>query len=413
MRSPRWWVLGLALAVALPALVGHRGSARAAQLAGRVATQDSGRNACSSMIAPGRPLKRVRTTFVQLPAPPFGVSTTSNGEWVFVDEIDRIAVFSEARFVPRQVRTVRMPGGAAGNSLTPDGRYLLVADGGGGATVVDVARAESGRGNAVLGTLEHPGRGRGATEVTTSRDGTYAFVSVESGDRIAVYDLHAALKSGFRSSFYVGSVPLGDGPVGMAASPDDRWLYATSELARRGIPAGEGTLSVINVAKAERLPAHAVVSIVRARCSPVRVVVSSDGQTVWVTARGSNQLLAFSAQNLRARPARALLAAVRVGAAPVGLAFVDRGRAMIVADSGRSRAKGAHPALTVVSVAAALAHRQAVIGSIRAGSFPREMALVPKHRVLLVGNFASQQLEAVAINSRSPFPATRRHASQR
>jgi 6-phosphogluconolactonase (cycloisomerase 2 family) len=118
--------------------------------------------------------------------------------------------------------------------------------------------------------------------------------------------------------------------------------------------------------------------------------VSSDGRVVWVTARGSDQLLAFAATKLRSDPARALLDAVRVGRGPVGLALLADGRQVIVADRAQSR-------LTVVSTAAALAHRPAAIGTIPAGSQPREMTLEPNGNTLLVGNFSSDQLEAVDV----------------
>ena len=169
-------------------------------------------------------------------------------------------------------------------------------------------------------------------------------------------------------------------------------------LARVQEPAGgQGTLSVISLSKAERDPAHAVVSTVAAHCSPVRVIVASDGSVVWLTARESDQLLAFSATKLTSEPRHALLAAVRVGEAPVGLALVDSGREIAVADSNRFATPGAHAALTVVSTTAALAHHAAILGNLPTGTFPREMALEPNANTLLVGNFNSDQLEAVAI----------------
>jgi DNA-binding beta-propeller fold protein YncE len=311
---------------------------------------------------------------------PFGVATTTDGGWSFVDLIGgHVALFSDAGFAPRAVRTIALPRGAdaVGNSLTRDGRYLLVADSGGGATVLSVARAEAGAEHAVLGTLAEPGRRRvvGAIEVASSPDGRYAFVSIEGGselggEAVAVYDLHAALDDGFRTSSYLGSVPLGRGVVGLAVSPDGRWLYATSEVAASSSPGGTGLLSVISLTDAERHPARALVASVPADCQPVRVAVSSDGTVVWVTARGSDQLLAFSARGLHSDPAQALLAAVRVGEAPVGLALIADGREVIVADR-------AQDGLTVVSAAAALAHRPAVLGTIPAGTQPREVALEP------------------------------------
>jgi predicted alpha/beta-hydrolase family hydrolase len=52
----------------------------------------------------------------------------------------------------------------------------------------------------------------------------------------------------------------------------------------------------------------------------------------------------------------------------------------------------------MVSVAAALAGRPALLGYLRAGSFSREMALEPDGGTLLVGNYGSDQLEAVSIS---------------
>jgi len=53
---------------------------------------------------------------------------------------------------------------------------------------------------------------------------------------------------------------------------------------------------------------------VAAGCQPVRVAVSPDGRTVWVTALQSDALLGFSAAGLLGDPSRALQAVVRVGA---------------------------------------------------------------------------------------------------
>jgi DNA-binding beta-propeller fold protein YncE len=228
---------------------------------------------------------------------------------------------------------------------------------------VSVARAETGASHAVLGMLAEPGpqgHGGGAIEATSSPDGHYAFVSIENGDAVAVYDLQAALADRFHKSSFLGSVPLGRAVVGMAVSPDGRWLYATSELAAPGprTRGFEGTLSVISLAEAERHPARAVLANIPAHCSPVRVAVSTDGSTVWVTARESDELLAFSAKKLLTDPAHALLAAVRVGEAPVGLTLLADGGEIVVADSNRFAALGAHSGLSVVSVAAALAHRR-------------------------------------------------------
>jgi hypothetical protein len=53
----------------------------------------------------------------------------------------------------------------------------------------------------------------------------------------------------------------------------------------------------------------------------------------------------------------------------------------------------------VVNVAAAVAGRPALAGYLPAGGFPRQMALEPDGRTLLVTNFASGQLELVRVAS--------------
>ena len=286
-------------------------------------------------------LARAAPVFVRTAGSPFGVAVTTDDRYAFVAGIDGgIGVYALAGGHLRRVRTVAA-GEAVGVSLTRDGRYLLAADGETGAEVIDVAHAEQGSPAAVLGDLTVMAARRrfgGAIEVASSADGRFAFVSEDGGGRIAVYDLRAALRDHRFGSAYVGSIPVGVAPVGLAVSPDGRWLYSTSEDGARGRP-NDGLLAVIDVRTAERDPAHAVVARVVAHCSPVRVVVSADGRRVWVTARESDQLLAFSAARLRSDPARSLEAVVRVGEAPVGLALVDRGRdgELLVGNFGSSR----------------------------------------------------------------------------
>lgn len=292
--------------------------------------------------------------------------------------------------------SVTAPGAQmAGETLTSGGRYLLAASDR-GAVVIDVAAAEQGRPHAVLGTLAAP-RGVGAIEVAVTHDSRLAFVSLEYSDDIAVFSLRRALASGFGPADYLGAIPAGQAVVGLALSPDGQWLYATSELARGARLArnAQGSLAVISVRRAATDPARSVVSTVAAGCQPVRVITSADGAVAWVTARASDALLGFSTALLRSHPARSLVARAGVGEAPVGLALVDNGRQIVVADSNRFQAPGATSSLAVVRVGDALAGRPALAGLLQAGQFPREMTAAPGGRTLLVTCFGSGQLELV------------------
>jgi hypothetical protein len=71
----------------------------------------------------------------------------------------------------------------------------------------------------------------------------------------------------------------------------------------------------------------------------------------------------------------------------------------VVADSNRFAAGAADSSLAVVDATAAFAGKPALLGYLPAGRFPREMALEPGGKVLLVTNYASGQLEAVNVAS--------------
>jgi DNA-binding beta-propeller fold protein YncE len=155
-----------------------------------------------------------------------------------------------------------------------------------------------------------------------------------------------------------------------------------------------GTLTLIDLRRAETDPAHSVVATVDAGCQPVRVITAANGTQVWVTARASDDVLCFAAARLISDPSHALVAVVRVGEAPVGLTAVRDGTLIVVADSNRFSAQGAHADLSVISVADALHGRPALVGDIPAGLFPRDMTSAPNGTVL-VSNFNSSQVEAV------------------
>jgi DNA-binding beta-propeller fold protein YncE len=344
-----------------------------------------------------------------VPSAPFGVITSPDGRWVFVSDSSGITVLRAGAAAPAVAESVSLPGGqpGLGEALTPDGRYLLVAAGGETA-VLNVARLEAGSARAVVGSLPAPG---GAIEVATSADGHYLFTSLEGTGAVQVSDLARALSAGFSArGVSAGRVPAEFAPVGEAVSPDGRWLYATSEA----VPAAgasqrpvtgrlcpgdpdslPGVVRVIGIAAAERDPATAVRATAAAGASPVRVVLSPGAAVAWVTARGSDALLGFATSRLTsARPA--LVADVPVGSAPVGVVLIDGGRLAVVADSNRFAGRGPQW-LSVVSIRDALLGRPALVGQIRAGSFPRQFALSPDGQTLYVTNFASSQLETIRV----------------
>jgi DNA-binding beta-propeller fold protein YncE len=366
-------------------------------LIGPAAVASHGAPGCTTATKSALALPGSATAMMPAPAQsnPFGVAVTADGRWGFASWGTSLAVLRlSTGHAPTLVRTISLPQAGVGVALSLDDRLLLIAAGSAGAVVVSVPAAEEGSQQAVLGTLTSP-IGSGAIEVAVSRDGRYAFVSMETSDQIAVFNLAKAVAAQFGTGTYVGSIPTQVAPVGLAVSPDGRWLYSTSE--GQTATDQDGTVAVISVARAEHDPPGAVIDRVTAGCQPVRVTTSADGRVVWVTARASDALLAFSASRLRSDPARALLADVAVGEAPVGLALARHGSLIIVADSNRFSAAGQTASLAVVDVADALASKPALLGYLPAGRFPRDVASDPDGGTVLVANYASNQLETVSV----------------
>jgi len=370
---------------------------------------------CVTASSAGPRLTGIRPQFVTLTGMPFAVAVTGDGRWSFVSTgVGRsIEVLrAGAGLAPVLAHRVMVPAAVHGEALSADGRYLLAASGS-GAVVLRVTRAERGRAGSVLGTLRSPG-GAGAVEVALSPDGRFAFVTLQGSGTLAVFNLAAALASGLRDSGFVGTVRLGVSPIGVTMSRNGQWLYVTTQ--KRNPQADQGTLSVINVHRAESDPAASVQSTAPAGCDPGRVITTSGGSTVWVTARASNALLAFSAARLLSDPGRALVARVQVGQAPIGLAMLPGDQRILVANSGvhqtgqarQTSQPGQTPqssqaSLAVIDARAALAGRPALVGVIGAGLLPREFAVVPGGRTALVTNSASHQLEAVNVSALGLF----------
>ena len=90
--------------------------------------------------------------------------------------------------------------------------------------------------------------------------------------------------------------------------------------------------------------------------------MSADNQVVWVTARGSDALLGFSATKLRTDPRHALVAKVLVGEVPLGEALVDHGTKIVIADSNLKKLAGVPSNVAVVSTADALNGKRCAAG---------------------------------------------------
>ncbi|HET9898077.1 MAG TPA: serine/threonine-protein kinase [Streptosporangiaceae bacterium] len=334
---------------------------------------------------------------------PFGILTSQDGKFVFAITRTTLQVLSRGpglSLTTAHNYVIAASGRqAAGATMTHDGKYLLVAAGS-GVTVLSAASAEAGAGP-IVGTLTDPNIGNGqAVSVAVGRQDKFVFVTLKSGNVVAVFNLRKAVSTGsFDSSDFVGAVPIGSNPVGLTISPDNHWLYVTSNTKNDPHGTGPGLLSVLNVQKAEADPANSIKAQDLAGCQPSRVTTSADGATVWVTARGSNAVLGFNAPALRTSGSRhALIAKVPVGQTPIGLALVNGGSRLVVADTDVNHTSRLADNLAVVNVPAALGGKPALLGFIQSGDLPREFGVVPGGRYLLVSDNGSAQIQVVDLS---------------
>jgi serine/threonine protein kinase/DNA-binding beta-propeller fold protein YncE len=349
---------------------------------------------CTTKVAHAPVLTGSQPSTVSTGGQPFGIAVAPGGEFSFVTTGSAVVMLRNAgSAAPTVVRTIAVPGANHSETFTPDGKYLLVASGS-GADIINVAEAEQGAADPVLGKLKTPDGKGGAFQPLVTGDGRFAFVTQQSTGRLAVFNLQQALTRGVSASDFVGYVQLGGQPVGMVS--DGQRLYVTNLGPQASEPA-PSAISIVSVRDAETNPAGASIHRVPAGCGPARAMLSADKKVLWVTARDSDALLGFSTAELATDPGKALVARVMVGESPLGETFADGGRRIVLADSNLNGVKGAVSDLAVIDPARALAGRPALLGYVPTGDVPRAVATNSGGATLLVTVQKAGQVEVLRV----------------
>ena len=332
---------------------------------------------------------------ISLNGHPFSAIASHDGCAIFVslmgDQRSNLLVLQRNDGSVSKRHIIPVDGQLSGMALSPDGHYLAAANGD-GVLIFDVARFEDANADPLIGAYSD-GAHAGSIYAAFSPDQRTLFVANERSASLSVYDA-GDLPKGLR---LIGQVPVGQAPVGLSVTPNGRYLYSTSEVGPRswatkctseGPPHPEGVLLIIDVAKAATDPAHSVLNGVAAGCNPVRVAISGDGKTLYVTARGDNAIQTFDIEKLLSDAAHSHLASVTVGTSPVGVIAV--GERVIATNSNRFSG-GSSQSFSVLSSTNLLSQP----GSIPAGGFPRELNVTTDGNTLLVTNFSSGDLELI------------------
>lgn len=363
--------------------------------------------------------------WVNLPGDlPFQALPSADGCWIFVslasgkdearnnDPKGKVALLRREGGQITLKRSVAVGGNPAGMVLTHDGLMLIVADGN-RIAFLDTRRLISGQGSVVLGYWNDDARMPGRTYVNVTSDDHYIFVSDEQADTVSVIRLTDARDARHFKPEAVGRIPVGVGPVAVTLSADEHYLYTTTitmppsdkwpatcvkEWDPSAKPQPQGAIFVIDVERAKINPRDAVISTSVGGCSPVRLVLSDNGDTAYVSGRGENNLLVFDTSKLINDPSHALRAKVPTGQAPIGIALVDGGRKVIVSNSNRFGASSDSHSLVVIDAEAIDTGAAAIVGNLPAQELPREMRVTSDQKTLLVVNTMSQKLEVLDLD---------------
>lgn len=276
---------------------------------------------------------------------------------------------------------------------------------------------------------------QGSFDVSLTPDGRYAFVANEYGvvandsngipirGNVGVVSLQYDSTAQLSGGSLLGQIGLGGAAVaGVTVSHDGQRVYATTEVLANGTivsasndsriahggclqqvggkPQTYGSLSVINVSQAVTSPGRsAIIASVAAGCSPVRIAESSDGQTVWVTARGDNNILAYSVSALLSTPNNSLVGYTSSGGiAPVGLALFAQDKLLAVTNSNRFAAAATPGNLTILS---ALPSAPQIVASVNASLFPRSVNVGSDNTTLYLVDYSSSQVQIIETSGTS------------
>ncbi len=197
-------------------------------------------------------------------------------------------------------RTVALAGEPYGAAVTPDGRRVLVSRTAAGSVAVITAETFESAGSQV-----HVAVGSGPRGVAVTPDGRYAFVANFEDDSVsqialssmtvtathavgsgpwgvaAFYDDAAATHRVYVANHLDNSVSVitteaitrienvGNGPLGLALTPDGQWLYVANY--------NDDTVAVI------RTSDHSLFDVVRVGDGPFGVAVGMQGESVFVS----------------------------------------------------------------------------------------------------------------------------------
>ncbi len=186
-----------------------------------------------------------------------------------------------------------------------------------------------------------------------SASGLFAYVANSETNSVSVIDVS--------SNAVIATVPVGEGPSGVAATPDGRFVYVTNN---RG---PEFSVSVIDVAS------NSVIATVPVGPMPTEVAATPDGRFAYALVSGPGTVSAIDT----ATNAVAATAAIGSGSAPFSIAFAPDGRFAYIANLMQNT-------VSVLDTAT-----NTVTATVPVGAAPFDVAVTPDGRFAYVVNLVA------------------------
>ncbi len=213
-----------------------------------------------------------------------------------------------------------------GVAITPDG-YVYVANPDAKAVyVLDTSKGE------LIHTL---GVGKRPVGVAASPNGRFVYVTNRGDDTVSVID--TGIHSDGSPEVIGPPIEVGRTPIGVAVSPDGRYIYVAN-LDGNTKDDENGSLSVIAASSGE-----VVWSVEDLGKDPVGVAVSPNGEYVFITNHGDNTLSVIDT-NTR-EEVTGLYTRIKVGRAPMGVAVSPSGDYIYVASRKSDSQNGTVPVI--------------------------------------------------------------------
>lgn len=280
---------------------------------------------------------------------PFGISITPNGEYAYVTNGGSASVSVINTATNTVSSTIPVGISPFGVAITPDGEYVYVTNGGSASvSVIETAT------NTITATIIV---GIGPYGVAITPNGEYAYITNFGTSTVSVVST--------ASNMVVATIPVGNSPQGIAITPDGKYVYVANF--------GGGTVSVVST------NSNTVAATLTVECGPVDIAFTSKGSYAYVVNSGSGSVSVIEVATTN------VVSRIAGFTQPSGIALTSNDAYVYATNLGGDT-------VSVISTA-----NNSLITSITVGMGPYGVAITPNDERAYVVNYNSATVSVVDV----------------